>query len=160
MWERYYNPYRLDFNSVPASVKNESTTSLLPTQIVIPDLKINLPVVPTKITNSHWPITSDGVSYLSASARPGNIGNSIYYGHNWPRLLGNLYKIKIGHIIKIYTSGGTNITYIVDEIKRVSPSDTSVLTNTSLRRLTLYTCTGLADSQRLVVIAHAQDRIN
>jgi LPXTG-site transpeptidase (sortase) family protein len=157
MWERYYNPFQLDFFSAPTEMANTgSKIYFLPTQIVIPDLKINLPVIPTQIIDTHWTTTPNGVSYLSASARPGDIGNGIYYGHNWPRLLGNLYKIKVGQTISVYTSNGKTFNYTVITVKRVSPTDISVLNNTRFRGLTIYTCAGFADTQRLVVTAYTQ----
>ena len=111
----------------------------------------------SEIKNGVWQTTSTGVSYLLKSSRPGEVGNSIYYGHNWPRLLGKLRNIKIGQKIYIYSSSGQIITYIVNKISRVSPSEIGVFTPTMRYQLTLYTCIGLADSQRLVVTAYMQD---
>jgi LPXTG-site transpeptidase (sortase) family protein len=154
IWERYYNPFRLDFKIPPITASAQ--TYSLPVRITIPGLNLSLAVIPSQIIDNHWQTTGDGVSFLSASSRPGDSGNSIFYGHNWPRLLGNLYKLKTGQTIDILTSDGTTFTYLITEIKRVSPTDTSVLANTPLKQLTLYTCAGFGDTQRLVIKALVQ----
>jgi LPXTG-site transpeptidase (sortase) family protein len=154
-WERYFNPFSLDFFGAPKAAV-VSKFSFLPVRIVIPDLKIDLPVVSTQLIDGHWPTTPMGVSYLSTSARPGDNGNSIFYGHNWPRILGNLYRIKTGQAITVNMSNGKIVNYIVSQILKVAPDDTGVLVSTYFKQLILYTCTGFADSQRLVVIAHVQ----
>jgi LPXTG-site transpeptidase (sortase) family protein len=136
-------------------VASASKISFLPTRISIPDLTIDLPVIPARIKDGHWPTTPVGVSYLTTSARPGEPGNSIFYGHNWPRLLGRLKKVQPGQIILLSTSSNSAaLKFQVDRVQTVSPSDISVLASTSYPQLTLYTCTGFSDSQRLVVIAY------
>lgn len=156
IWQRYFNPFRLDFSSPPKATPVSKIT-LLPSRILIPDLNIDLPVVPTKITNGHWTTTPNGVSYLTTSARPGELGNSIFYGHNWPRLLGRLKEIQSGQLIIISTSHNRpSQIFRVAMVQTVSPSDTSLLAPTSNSQLTLYTCTGFSDFQRLVVIAYPQ----
>jgi LPXTG-site transpeptidase (sortase) family protein len=154
IWQRYYNPYRLDFFGAPAN--SVSKITFLPVRIVIPDLKLDLPVVPTQLIAGHWPTTPEGVSFLTSSAMPGNSGNSIFYGHNWPRLLGNLYQIKTGQVIKVYMSNGSEVDFQVGQINNVAPDDIRIMVGTYFKQLTIYTCTGFADSRRLVVLAHVQ----
>lgn len=43
--------------------------------------------------------------------------------------------------------------YRVHDINTVLPSDVSVIDNTSVETLTLYTCSGYADLKRLIVKA-------
>ena len=155
VWQRYFNPFPLDFSSAPPPTVSKIT--FLPTRIQIPDLQIDLPVIPAQIVNGHWQTTSSGVSYLTTSARPGQPGNSIFYGHNWPRLLGGLKKIKPGSVIIINTSADHfPVLFRVIDVKTVSPTDVSILASTTRSQLTLYTCTGFSDSLRLVVIAYPQ----
>jgi len=151
-WRHYFDPNRLNFTRFSPPVKIASVNPFFPENITIPDLNISLPVIPAKIQNGKWPTTGEGVSYLSDSQRPGEIGNSIFYGHNWPRLLGNLSKIKPGQKIILGSKTATKI-YYVTETKIVTPQDISILADTSIPRLTIYTCYGFADSKRFVAIA-------
>lgn len=125
----------------------------MPVSIAIPSLRISLPVYPSTIENGKWQDTKDGVSFLTSSTAPGVGGNSIFYGHNWPSLLGNLTKIKPGDKIFVTLSEKGMQVYTVKYITVVTPDQTHILDTTSDSRLTLYTCTGFLDSKRFVVTA-------
>ncbi|OGM69990.1 hypothetical protein A2975_05285 [Candidatus Woesebacteria bacterium RIFCSPLOWO2_01_FULL_44_14] len=43
--------------------------------------------------------------------------------------------------------------YRVEEINEVYPNQTQVIAPTTDERLTLYTCSGFADTKRLIVVA-------
>ncbi len=154
LWQRYYNPNRLAFSEIPPV--RASKLGFQPVRILIPDLKVDLPVIPAQITAGSWPTTSQGVSYLSVSTRPGEVGNSIFYGHNWPRLLGSLRLIKPGALITVRSVTGQTINFVIMKTKIVSPTDISILEPGPERQLTIYTCYGLADTKRFVAIAYMQ----
>src|SRR3972149_12120618 len=118
-WQRYFNPLNLAFNSAPPSSVGNSKLSSLPATISLPDLGLTLPVIPAQIISNVWPTTTAGVSYLFTSARPGDTGNSIFYGHNWPRLLGKLSQVELGAIITISDNLGRATSYQVAKISRV-----------------------------------------
>jgi LPXTG-site transpeptidase (sortase) family protein len=150
IYERYYDPQRLAFfGHVPTLV---STSGVLPIRIAIPDLQINLPIVPASLSAQRWPTTSQGVSYLLSSSLPG-VGNSVYYGHNWPRLLGPLTRAQIGQQLIITTSDGRVQHYYINQIQHLTSSAVDILDPSSDPRITLYTCEGLFDSKRLVITA-------
>ena len=128
-------------------------TNSMPTRIAIPSIGVALPVIPSKIVHGKWEETTIGVSYVAKSPIPGEIGNSIMYGHNWPTLLGDLPNVKPGDKITIDYQNTKPRTFTVVFINTVSPDTTSVLLPTTDRRITLYTCTGFLDSKRLVVTA-------
>jgi LPXTG-site transpeptidase (sortase) family protein len=151
VWQRYFNPHRLDFTHQPAQITSKFT--VLPIRLVIADLNIDLPVIPSQIINGAWMTTPAGVSYLTASARPGQPGNSIFYGHNWPVILGNLLQAKVGQDILVYNSDGSQKLFKIQLIKEVKPDDTSILLSTFKPVLTIYTCSGFLDSRRFVVVA-------
>lgn len=152
-WQRH-NPQRLAFATSAVELNGSETYSVkTPTELIIPDTKIDLLIVPTKTSEKSWETTNKGVSYLTKSPVPGQLGNSILYGHNWSNLLGNLKLVKPGQIIKIKYSDFSEKQFEVKYKLEVTPDDVSVLDNTEDFRITLYTCSGFFDLKRLVVIA-------
>lgn len=129
------------------------STSRAPASIHIDSLDIHLPVSGAKIVGNVWDVQSESVSYLLSSPLPGEVGNSIMYGHNWPNLLADLRKVRVGDHIRITLESGDIVDYIVHFVTEVTPDQTHIFQNTTDRRLTLYTCSGFMDSKRLVVTA-------
>lgn len=157
-WQRN-NPYRLSFdleekNQIAVQTATESASL---NQITIPDLKIDLAIYPAVRKEKGWDSTTKGVSYLTSSPLPGEIGNSILYGHNWRNLLGSLTRAKPGQKIQIIFDDGTQKTFIIDTTTIVTPDQTSVLNQTKDRRITIYTCTGFLDRKRFVAVAILSD---
>lgn len=156
-WKRN-EPGRLQFNEA-GDMALDSAEPAVPAGITIESIDLKLPIIPTgrqggiKNVALSWETTSEGVSYLSSSPRPGEPGNSILYGHNWGSILGNLYKVRPGQVIEIYYSDGTVRSFEVASVEEVTPDDTSVLEASEEPRITLYTCSGLLDEKRLVVSA-------
>ena len=129
----------------------ENPTVITPSRITISSAQIDLPVYSASIVDGQWGISKEGISYLSSTPLPGNIGNSVFYGHNWHNLLGDLKKVKPGDSITVKNNNGKEFVYIVHFVSVVSPNETHIYQNTTDYRLTIYTCTGLLDSKRLVV---------
>ena len=150
VFERY-NPKRLGFENVSQAVISSSNT--YPKKIFIPKLSIELGIYPAKIINNNWEATTQGVSYLASSPVPGEAGNSILYGHNFPNLLGSLPKIKPGDKIVIVLNSGEEKTFVVKYTQIVTPQQTEILKSSNDTRITLYTCTGFLDSKRFVATA-------
>lgn len=149
-----YNPNRIAFrNYEPSLIRSCRNAAYLPRVIRIPSLGKELPIIPATLTDSKWNTTNQGVSYLTSSIVPGELGNSIMYGHNYESLLGNLAKVKPGSKIEIEYSNGLKRTFVVQVTGTVSPNETNILKQTQDKRLTLYTCTGFLDTQRFVVVA-------
>lgn len=148
------NPNRIAFaKSETVEQFSESKELSTPNRIVINELNIDLPVVPSKITNGKWEVTDKGVSFLETSVIPGQVGNSVLYGHNWTNILGGLINIKTGETIELFFENGTKKDFVVTLIQEVKPNDISILDNTTDTRITLYTCSGFLDSKRFVVVA-------
>jgi len=146
------NPNRLSFD-INNMNSSQNQSELVPIGIKISSINVNLPIVYSSIADGKWEATENGVSYLSQSVIPGEIGNSILYGHNWRSILGNLPKVKPGDLIEIYYENGTKKTFEVSFTQIVEPTQTSILDNTEDTRITLYTCTGFLDTKRFVVTA-------
>ncbi len=128
-------------------------SSSYPTGIVIPSAHIWLPVFLTNVENHTWKTSNSGVSFLSNGIKPGDHGNAVFYGHNWPNLLGNLKLVTPGDTIQIISNTGVIQDFTVSTVQQVSPLDISVLKQTEDKRITVYTCIGFLDSRRLVVVA-------
>ncbi len=151
IWQRY-TPTRLSFNlNVTATGVVNSHNQ--PQELIIPDLNLHLAILPAKINRGKWEATDKGISHLISSPIPGDVGNSILYGHNWPRILGNLPKVRPGQKLFIILSNGEVRAFQIEFTAIVTPDQTHILDQTKDARLTLYTCTGFLDSQRFVVTA-------
>lgn len=104
-------------------------------------------------TGSKWTVSADSASYLLQSARPGEGGNIIIYGHNTRPILGNIRALKGNETITLTTEDGTEHLYRVDSLTEVAPNQTQLLQPTDTEVLTIYTCSGIFDSQRFIVRA-------
>lgn len=98
-----------------------------------------------------WPLSDSNPVYLESSGNPDQPGNIIIYGHNTPKIFGSLSLLKEGSEVILTTSYSTFLVYKIDTIKKVFPQEVDILQQGSEERLTLFTCTGLFDSMRLVV---------
>ncbi len=157
VWERNSDK-RVSFDSPPPVQKGSlveagTLPSGRPVGIRIPSINKELAIVPSKIVNNHWESTKNGVSYLSTSPVPGELGNSILYGHNYPNLLKNLTEVKVGDEISIVYENGGEKKFEVHFTQEVGPNQSSILDPTNDKRITLYTCSGFFDSKRFVVTA-------
>jgi LPXTG-site transpeptidase (sortase) family protein len=148
------NPYRLSFQNPDSTLTyNDIGKSDLPSILTIPSLHITLPIYPSSINNGIWETTDRGVSYLKSTALPGEKGNSVLYGHNWPNILGNLHSVQPGDEISISFSSKKTKLFVVNFVTIVTSDQTHILSQTNDTRLTIYTCTGWFDSKRFVVTA-------
>jgi LPXTG-site transpeptidase (sortase) family protein len=154
LWDRN-NPNRLAFTNYQYSDSEQKQIkeNNLPTQVVIPDIAVDVEVIPAMLQGNNWQITDKGASYLTSTPIPGETGNSVMYAHNWGGLFQNLYKIKPGNKVTVTYADKTTKTFSVAYTLEVSPGDISVLSKSTDKRLTLYTCSGLLDSKRFVAVA-------
>ena len=124
-----------------------------PTQIMIPSIKIDLPIDEGEIKDGIWQISYKNATHLRTSANPGTAGNIVIYGHNKKAIFGNLPYLSIGQEIILKTEGGELIKYQVYKKDFVGPDRVDLVSPTDFEELTIYTCWGLFDSQRVVVKA-------
>jgi len=143
----------LGFQNQPKPVKEFNVESKKPFGLKIAKAKISLSVEESEINNGNWEVSRDGASHLNTSQVPGNDGNIVIYGHNKSNILGSLNSVKIGDEVVVTTRDNENHIYKVKSIEVVSPSRVDVINPTDKEVLTIYTCTGLLDSKRLVVKA-------
>lgn len=149
---------RLDQQTVAAYVDKSAGDSQvapvlpIPTHIFI-KWYVDVAIEPSVYQRDHWTISDSAGSYLLASAKPGEGGNIIVYGHNKRSILGNIRALKGYETISLGLSDGTTRDYKVASMSEVSPKDTRLLQPTNQEVLTIYTCSGLLDSRRFVVRA-------
>ncbi len=157
VWERN-SPNRISFDVSPPAQKGSLIEAEVlpqgkPIVIKIPSIDKELAIIPSKIVNNRWESTKNGVSYLATSPIPGELGNSIFYGHNYPNLLKDLTKVKVGDEISVVFENGGERKFEVHFTQEVGPNQSTILNPTGDKRITLYTCSGFFDSKRFVVTA-------
>jgi LPXTG-site transpeptidase (sortase) family protein len=118
-----------------------------PVKIIIPSLKINLPVIPGYYNQQtkQWTLTVDKVQYAAITPEPNNqSGNTFLYGHYRSNVFASLHTIKPGAQVEIDTNNNHKFIYQLSEVKIVSPDDSkSVFEYKGKPELTVQTCTGL-----------------
>uniref|UniRef100_A0A7C4XTH6 Sortase n=1 Tax=candidate division WWE3 bacterium TaxID=2053526 RepID=A0A7C4XTH6_UNCKA len=132
---------------------DEGQSNLLPVTIEIPNLQIQLPVNYSTIEKGEWVFEGEGAFYLTQSPIPGERGNSIIFGHNFPNAFGKLKSAKKGDLIDITLKNGTKRSFKVEYTQNISPDQTYVLDQTDDTRISIYTCSGFMDLKRLLVVA-------
>lgn len=136
------------FNSLKGRDKIKSS----PIRIIIPELNIDIPVKEAKVVNGFWEVFPDVAGFGTGSAYPDEAGNQVIFAHARKGLFLSLKDAKVGEMIYIFTKE-RRFTYKIVDIKEVLPSQTEVIASTNTAILTLYTCSGFADSKRLIVKA-------
>jgi LPXTG-site transpeptidase (sortase) family protein len=143
---------QLAFFTPKVTSVNVARTLPKPTRIVIPKVRINLPIGETTVSRNIWGVYKEGASYLTLSARPGEGGPIIFYAHNTQDRFGPIRWLKTDDDIVIQTDDGKSHTYIIVQTLEVKPSEMEIFNQTE-ETLILYTCTGFGDLQRFVVLA-------
>lgn len=123
-----------------------------PIRIVIADLSIDLPVKEARVIKGYWEVFPDVAGFGLGSAYPDEQGNQVIFAHARPGLFLPLKDTKIGQKIVVFTKDKW-YSYTVSDIKEVNPNQIEVIAPTQDATLTLYTCSGFADSKRLIVTA-------
>lgn len=125
----------------------------------IPDIGVSLPVY----HGTSDDVLTRGIGHLQGSALPvgGSGTNSVLTGHSGiPEavLLTDLHDLRGGEIVSVDVLGET-LTYVVDSISTVLPTETDLLQPVpDADLLTLVTCTPVGvNSHRLLVQAHRVD---
>ncbi len=141
---------------------NLNTSTLLnnneyfnPSSIKFSRINLSLPVKSSKIENGIWEISDDSASFLNSSAKPGQGGNIVIYGHNKRKIFGPIIgSVRKGDEIELSAENGKVNRYSVSQVFEVKPENIEVVSPTDYEVLTVYTCTGLLDSKRLIIKAY------
>jgi LPXTG-site transpeptidase (sortase) family protein len=150
----HFNSLSLDTKLVDeyANQQEDTTPWASPTHIVIQDL-IDTPIETQVLVHGHWTISPTVASFLAQSAKPGEDGNIVIYGHNKRSIFKNLVNVKPDQLITITTEDGAEHTYKVSATYEVDPNQIQYIEPTRTETLTLYTCSGFLDKKRFIVRA-------
>jgi LPXTG-site transpeptidase (sortase) family protein len=117
-----------------------------PVELVIPSLKMDLPIIPgyydakAKI----WTLTLSEVQYATITPEPNNIeGNTFLYGHYRQAVFARLHTIPANAQAIVKTSNDHTFYYQLSNIRNTNPGDDSVFTYRGKPILTIQTCTGI-----------------
>ena len=124
----------------------------LPTKLIISKIQLDLPIEETAIQNGVWQVANN-ISHLTTSARPGEKGPIILYGHNTLDRLGPIRWLKTNEIIQLETQDGKTHDYTIVQTLVTSPYKMDIFTHNIDETLIIYTCDGFADLQRFILIA-------
>lgn len=133
-------------------LKTDKKKGSPPSRVVIPSIQVDLTVEQSKIVRGYWEVFADKAGFGEGSSYPGEAGNQVIFAHARNKLFGDLPKVNIDDSVYILTDEGW-YKYQVVEKKEVTPDQTEVIAATEDETLTLYTCSGFADSKRLIVVA-------
>lgn len=147
----YTKALAFDPKSIPKSQDQIEQNLPPPKHITIENL-VDTDITPATFDGGFWNVAANTASYPLGTAHPGEPGNIIIYGHNKSNILGNLSKTKIGDTI-IITTDSKSHTYQITSKQIVDLTQTSYLEPTSEETLTIYTCTGWLDKNRLIIQA-------
>jgi len=138
--------------SLPTIDQSTVNAAFIPEQVTISSI-IDVPIVVGDYVDDTWTDSKTEAIYYAGSATPLAGGNTIVYAHNTANLFGKLKQVKVGDVVALRLSDGTIRQYQVKSTQVVDPSNVEPLQPSQTEKLTLYTCSGFLDSQRLVVVA-------
>lgn len=141
-------------NMVSTKEKETPIIAARPISITIPSLNVtDLDVVPGGIVGNNWVLFDNKATYLQTSGLLGEGYNTIIYAHNRKDLFKGIENLNIGD--KILSIGDNNrlYRYSVFEKETVNLKDVSKLKSTTPNIITLFTCDGPLDENRVIVRA-------
>lgn len=131
-----------------------------PIQLTIDSFNISLPVISSSISEGVWEVNDEVANHLSSSAKIGEDSNIVIYGHNKWAVLGKIKNIKAGDVITLVGQNALVYQYQVFETLTVTPEEIEHVLPTDTEQLTIYTCSGFADTKRFIIKAKLIDQAN
>lgn len=140
--------------SFPNAIKSYFKENYVPRGIEFINLGVKIPVEAKTIKNGKWDVSDKSASFLTNSAKIGENGNIVIYGPGTKSVFGAIKDVKIGNFINLTSENDEIYSYVVKEIKVVSPSENYVISPTDHEVLTVFTSTGFLDNKRFVIKAY------
>jgi LPXTG-site transpeptidase (sortase) family protein len=118
-----------------------------PTRILIPNLSIDLPVVPQSYSSATktWPVAGSEANYATNTAPINtNKGETLIYGHSSRHVFGPLLNMQPNDVVYVYTNNGHVFKYSYVDSQDVTPTQLSVFNDMAKAPagLKLITCDG------------------
>ena len=148
-----YQQTILSFRVSPTVVTQANLRAPEPTRILIPNQNIDLEIIPALIKDGVWETSDEKATHLATSMRPKEGGNIVIYGHNRKKIFAALHSVSRGQVISVVNHENEKFDYQVTQVQVVNPDQIEMVLPTNHEELTVYTCTGWFDSQRLVIKA-------
>jgi LPXTG-site transpeptidase (sortase) family protein len=150
---RYYNARILSFNTKNIENLSDTKEGVVPVYLKAYPVGVDVDIKKASIINGVWVIHPMSASYLINSSKINGGGNIVIYGHNKNEVIGPIRWIKKGAEITVLGEDNNEYQYKVVKTDTVDPDNLFYLQSTSEETLTVYTCTGILDSKRFIVVA-------
>lgn len=135
-------------------IPEKEDEAVIPAQIIIPDLGLDLPVEEGHIENGTWTLNDHSALYAQGSTSLNTEhGNTIVYAHAREGLFKHLRSLKKGSKIRVIGSDGQEYLYKVIEGEVIKPEEIKKIMKIGKHNLTLFTCDGPDDKYRLLIRA-------
>lgn len=135
-------------------IKTESsqTFSGRPVRVIIPSVNINVAIEEGnyfKETKS-WNVSKTSAHFANQTSLPNNQeNNTLIYGHNSTNIFGKTKDLKQGDKLYLETDNNLVFEYQYTDQLKTKPTDISVFAYQGPPRLTLLTCTGFLNKERM-----------
>lgn len=126
---------------------------LNPQRIQIPSQGIDVSVQKGGVVNGEWVLSAQSAYFMPKELILDDNLNAIIYAHKRVGLFLNLYKVNVGDQILITDESGRTYTYQVVKTLVSDPKNLDNLKADGVNFITLITCDGVFDKERLVVKA-------
>lgn len=131
----------------------EVPTGQSPIGIEIASINLDAKIVQGGFVNGEWILSDDEALYLPTSGKIGEGYNTIIYAHNTTELFGSMKAVSVGDLITITDNEGKDFNYSVFLKENIDPQDLKKLYSDEEDIITLFTCDGWFDQERLLVKA-------
>lgn len=157
-----YSLLKLDSSSISISEASlaEDQNSVAnspswPAWVSVKNRGITAEVVAGGYEDGRWVLDGNYALYLPTSEKLGQGGNTVLYAHNREKLFGNLKNVSIGDIVLLGDNDGNIYNYRVYSMEYIKPYQVEKINTDKSNTVTLFTCDGWFDEERLVVKAEA-----
>ena len=141
-------------NNSQIIIPEKHEEDVIPVQIIVPDLGLDLPVEEGEIKNGTWTLNDHSALYAQGSTSlKADHGNTIVYAHARKGLFKELRSLKKGSKIRIIGSDGEEYMYKVLAGEVIKPDEIKKIMKIDKHNLTLFTCDGPDDKYRLLIRA-------